>query len=101
MRFTEQMTMHLNGGSNFSELHYRIYGDGRPLDILHHRCTGGSPKYLIMDDVFVCRVCKSEFDCIAMGRNGLMGWLLEHAAHAIGPDDPVAADEPRATADED
>lgn len=82
MKFTETMTMHLNGGSKFSELHYRVSGDGRELPIMHYRRTDGSPKYLITDDVFHCTACGADFDGIATRRVGLMAWLIQHAGHA-------------------
>lgn len=82
MKFREHMTMHMNGGSKFSELHYRVSGDGQELPITHHRRTDGSPKYLITADVFSCKKCGSDFDCLATRRVGLMAWLLEHSACA-------------------
>lgn len=81
MKFTEQMTMHLNGGSEFSELRYRVYGDGRELPITHARRTDGSPKYLITDDMFRC-TCGAEFDRLAAKGVGLVAWLTQHAEHA-------------------
>lgn len=82
MKFTQDLTMHMNGGSKFSELHYRVRGDGRELPITHHTRTNGRPKYLITDDVFRCKVCEAEFDCVATKRVGLLAWLEEHAGHA-------------------
>lgn len=86
MKFTETMTMHLNGGSLFSELHFRVLGDGRELPITHHRRTDGRPKYLVTDDVFRCTKCGAEFDVRATRRVGLMDWLIEHAGHAATED---------------
>jgi len=86
MKFTENLTMHLNGGSKFSELHYRVMGDGRELAITHHRRTGGRPKYLITDDVFHCKACGADFDALASKRVGLLDWLAEHSGHGTSPD---------------
>jgi hypothetical protein len=33
MKFTQRMTMHLNGGRKFSELHYAILADGKPTNL--------------------------------------------------------------------
>jgi len=82
MKFTESLTMHLNGGPEFSTLHYRVHGDGEELPITHHRRTDGSPKYLITDDMFHCEACGADFDRLAAGRVGLRDWLVEHAACA-------------------
>lgn len=76
--FTERMTMHLNGGSEFSELHFRVLVDGHETPIRHHRRTDGSPKYRITDDVFAC-ACGAELDRRADPRASLRDWLREHA----------------------
>lgn len=93
MKFTESMTLHLNGGSKFSELHSRVSGDGRELPIMHRRRTDGSPKYLITDDVFHCTACDAEFDRLAAEGAGLVDWLTEHAGHAADAP-PAPTNEP-------
>jgi hypothetical protein len=72
------MTMHVNGGNKFSELHYRIYANGVETPITHYRRTNGSPKYLITDEVFRCG--EEEFDVMATKGVGLLDWLRAHAA---------------------
>ena len=42
---TKHMTLHMNGGSKFSELHYEIRADGKPTGITLHERTNGSPQY--------------------------------------------------------
>lgn len=42
---TRRMTMHLNGGSKFSELHYEILADGQKTGITLHERTNGRPHY--------------------------------------------------------
>jgi hypothetical protein len=75
-RFTEKMTAHLNGGSKFSELHYRVYADGVETKITHGRRTDGSPRYLITSDVFSCG--DETFDNLAARGVGLKEWLVAH-----------------------
>jgi hypothetical protein len=76
-KFTQHMTMHLNGGSKFSELHYRVHADGVATNIYRFKRTDGSPKYLITDDVFVCG--DDRFDVLASEGVGLTDWLEAHA----------------------
>ena len=77
--FAQVMTMHVNGGSKYSELHYRIYSDGEPTAITRHKRTGGRPRYLIEMDVFRCG--EAEFDNLAARGRGLMEWVTaQHAA---------------------
>lgn len=75
--FKQQLTMHLNGGSKFSELHYAILRDDRPTGIRRHKRTDGRPKYLITEDVFF----KGEeyFDILATKGVGIRGWLESHS----------------------
>lgn len=73
MKFTQSLTMHLNGGKDFSALQYKILCDGKPTNIIRVRKTGGSPKYLITSDIFACG--KEEFDNLAAKGVGLQEWL--------------------------
>ena len=78
MKFTQTMTMHLNGGRKFSQLHYKVLCDGKETDITRHTATSGSPKYLKTSDVFKCG--DDEFDMLATKGKGLMAWLEAHVA---------------------
>ncbi len=49
-KFTQRMTLHLNGGSEFSELHYVVLADGEETKITRHTRTDGSPRYNIVAD---------------------------------------------------
>lgn len=49
-KLTQNMTLHMNGGSEFSELHYKILADGEETGITRHTRTDGSPKYEIVAD---------------------------------------------------
>jgi hypothetical protein len=79
VKFTQNMTTHINGGSEFSELHYRVAADGRETPVIHHQRTAGSPKYLITNDWFRCMECDVAFDNRAARGVGLRAWLEAHA----------------------
>ena len=49
-KFTQSMTLHLNGGSKFSELHYEVLADGKKTHITRHTRTDGSPHYYVTAD---------------------------------------------------
>lgn len=51
-KLTQSLTMHLNGGSEWSELHHKILSDGKETGITHHVRTDGSPHYKILADEF-------------------------------------------------
>ena len=78
---TQQMTIHMNGGSKFSELHYQIYADGVPTRIRRCKQTNGRPEYLITVDVFSCG--DDQFDNLAARGDGLEEWLLAHLEEPI------------------
>ena len=80
-KFTQRMTMHLNGGNDFSALTYEVMKDGHPAGIARQTRTNGSPEYLKTVDVFVA-ADGSEFDVLATKGEGLMGWLESHAGAA-------------------
>lgn len=73
---TQQMTMHLNGGSEFSELRYDVYADGKPTGIKRRRRTSGSPEYFITDDVFW--IGEEYFDVRETKGVGLRDWIFAH-----------------------
>jgi len=81
-KLTQKMTMHLNGGNKFSELHFRVYADGKETQITRHKKTNGSPKYLITHDVFRCG--DDEFDVMETKGAGMEIWLLSHVESAEG-----------------
>ena len=67
------MTMHLNGGSKFSELRYEILADDKPTGISRTTRTDGSPRYLKTVDVFY--LGEDYFDVLATKGVGLLDWL--------------------------
>lgn len=71
---TQQLTAHLNGGSKFSEMHYRIYADGEETGITRHRLTTGSSKYLVTCDEL--RHGEETFDVLEAKGVGAMDWIL-------------------------
>ena len=76
MKFTQRMMMHLNGGSEFSQLNYAIFADGKPTNLSRVTRTGGSPKYLKTVDVISDG--QSEFDVLATRAVGMEEWLKSH-----------------------
>ena len=52
VRLTQIMTLHLNGGPDFSELHYDILANGKKTGVTRHKRTSGSPRYRITADEF-------------------------------------------------
>lgn len=73
---TQSMTMHMNGGSKFSELHFKILADGKETGIKRYRCTDGSPNYLITDDLLTAG--EETFDVLATKGSGMTDWILAH-----------------------
>ena len=73
-KVTQTMTMHLNGGSKFSRMVFRIDADGVDTGITRIKETSGSPKYLITVDGFY----KGDdvFDVLATKGVGMMEWIL-------------------------
>lgn len=83
---TQSMTLHLNGGPKYSELHYEILADGKPTGITRHKSTNGRPKYLITADQF--RFGDETFDVLATKGVGMSDWLYERAAKALAKATP-------------
>lgn len=75
--FTQSITMHINGGGNFSELHYMIKRDGKETKIIRRRRTNGSPKYLITVDDFHCG--EHTFNNLQARGKGLLEWCIAHS----------------------
>lgn len=80
-KLTQTMTMHLNGGSKFSELHYKILADGEETGIKRCRRTDGSPKYLVTCDVLF--IGEETFDVLATRGVGMTEWILAHMRPAM------------------
>ncbi len=76
-KFTKSMSMHLNGGSNFSELHYSIKKDGKPTNAVQVTITDGSPRYLITSDLIVAG--EEVYDMKEKRGAGVLDWLEKHA----------------------
>lgn len=72
--FTQRMTLHINGGSDHSSLHYDVLCDGAPTNIKRVTVTNGSPEYKKTKDVLVCGDGE-EFDVLAARGVGLVAWL--------------------------
>jgi len=72
-KWTQKMSMHLNGGSEFSQLNHDVYADGEPTGIVRVTRTSGSPKYLKTVD----KLCdgSEEFDVLATRGVGMEDWL--------------------------
>lgn len=75
--FRQTMHMHLNGGSKFSRLVYKITRDGIDTGITRITETNGSPNYLKTADDFVKG--DARFDMLATNGVGMTEWLLAHS----------------------
>lgn len=75
--FTQKVSLHLNGGSEFSMLAYDVFYKGRTTNITRSTKTNGSPNYRKVSDMFICG--DDEFDVLARGKKGLLEWLKAHA----------------------
>jgi hypothetical protein len=73
IKWTQNMAMHLNGGSKFSVLTYDLFADGKPTGITRHTRTSGSPKYLKTADELHCG--QQTFDILGTHGKGMMDWL--------------------------
>lgn len=79
MVFTQKMSMHLNGGSKFSELRYNIYADDKLTNLKRTTRTSGSPKYVkTVDVIFNKDNVELCFDILAAGGVGLNDWIIAH-----------------------
>lgn len=79
-KMTRRMTMHLNGGSDFSELQYEWFADGNPTGIRQYVRTDGRPQYKVM--VNVCTHGDEEYDLLKGDSHGLAEWVLKQLATA-------------------
>ncbi len=78
--YTQKMTMHLNGGNTFSELHYSILADGVETGITRHTRTYGSPHYLKIADEL--HAGEDTFDVLANRAVGMIAWIESHLDRA-------------------
>jgi hypothetical protein len=90
-KLTRALTMHLNGGSEFSELRYKILPDGVETGITRLGRTDGSPRYRITVDVFACG--EEWSDVLETKGVGMLEWILSHIKTVTGPDDFGPMDE--------
>lgn len=81
-KWTQTMTMHLNGGSKFSSLVYKILCDGKETNIQRATATNGSPRYLKTADEFLCG--DDVYDMLARKGEGLEEWLEAHHPAEVG-----------------
>jgi hypothetical protein len=75
-RWTQRMTMHLNGGSEWSGLTFAVFCDDEPTDIVRVTRTNGSPEYLKTVDQLQCG--DEVFDILATKGEGVLIWLEAH-----------------------
>lgn len=79
-KITGQMTLHLNGGSKFSELHYKVLVDNKETGITRHTRTDGSPKYKKVADEL--HYGEDTFDILACKGVGIKEWIMERVNQA-------------------
>ena len=95
MKFTQRLTMHLNGGKKFSERRYDLFADGKSTNLKRVTRTIGSPRHLVSVDVILdVRNPDNpvEFDLLETNV-GLQAWLeanvviteVEGASPAVEP----------------
>jgi hypothetical protein len=77
MKLTQQMTLHVNGGENFSELHYKVLADGKETGITIHKRTNGRPEYKYT--AYEIHYGEETFDALAAHGKGMTKWIEERA----------------------
>lgn len=92
VKYTQQMVMHLSGGSKFSQLNYRIMADGVDTGIVRVTRTDGSPRYMKTADEF--HAGDDVFDVLKTRGVGMMDWIIAHTPErkADPPEEPVAGE---------
>lgn len=79
MKFTQKLSMHLNGGKTFSELQHNIFADGKATNLKRCVRTNGRPKYLKTMDVIWDATRPNDptasFDVLATQGVGMQEWL--------------------------
>lgn len=79
-KFTQRMTLHLNGGSDFSRLNYDVMRNDKQTVIKRYMVTDGSPDYKKTQDIFVASHGKDDhiWDVLVQKADGLEDWLEKH-----------------------
>lgn len=77
---TQRMSLHLNGGSKFSQLNYDIFVNDKPTGIARITRTDGSPKYKKTSDTLYFK--DEEYDILGLGAKGAWNWILDRARPA-------------------
>jgi hypothetical protein len=71
--FTQRMVLHLNGGSDFSQLNYEIMANGVSTGISRVVRTDGRPRY--MKTIDQLQKGDEVFDVLATKGVGMMDWI--------------------------
>lgn len=74
-KITGEMTLHLNGGSKFSSLHYKVLVDGKETGINRLTRTNGRPNYKKISDELYFN--DETFDLLKAKGQGIKEWILE------------------------
>lgn len=74
-KLTKRMTMHLNGGSDYSVINYDVYADGKLTPIKNTVRTDGRPNYKTTVNVWTCG--DEEYDLLKGNNHDLCEWLLK------------------------
>lgn len=82
-KWTQRMALHLNGGSEFSQLNYEVCADGEPTGVMRITRTSGSPQYLKTVDEF--HYGDQVFDVLKTKGVGLFEWLDAVLANKEAP----------------
>ena len=72
-KLTQRMTMHLNGGSKWSELHYEVLADGEPTGVTIHKRTNGSPDYRYT--AFEVHAGEETLDVLKAPPGSMLDWI--------------------------
>jgi hypothetical protein len=72
---TQRLTLHLNGGDKFSELHYEVLADKEPTGITIHKRTDGSPNYRYT--AFEVHCGDETLDVLTAPKGAMMPWIRE------------------------
>jgi hypothetical protein len=77
-QLTQRMTLHLNGGNKFSQLHYEVLANGEPTGVTIHKYTDGSPNYKYTG--FFVRCGDEELDVLADRKTNIEEWIRARIA---------------------
>jgi phosphoribosylformylglycinamidine (FGAM) synthase-like enzyme len=79
---TTKLTMHVNGGSKFSELHYEVLADKQPTGITIHKRTDGSPNYRYT--AFEVQCGEETLDVLKAPNGAMKRWILDRLPNTQG-----------------